>query len=107
MSNQDQYIGPLLCVALTAENADGVALKYKWKVTMSAADHKGQRKLGYKACGLLADLDSSPGEFDIQVHDADRNVWTTMPLGDRKDIRARIGSLVVNAMTAVKSGGYA
>src|ERR1700680_3663680 len=98
----NKYDGPALCVSLTSAN-DG---KYRWKVTIGAADYKGLRKLGYRASGLLDNLGNLAPGFPIEVHDEDRNVWTTMNPGDRKDIRLRIESLVAHAMKAMSEGGY-
>jgi hypothetical protein len=104
-ADSSKYDGPALCVSLTAATADG-ATKYEWHVTLSASDYKGHRKLGYRASGLLNSLHILPPYFPIQVHDADRNVWTTMNPEDRADIRKRIESLVVHALKTLSAGGY-
>jgi hypothetical protein len=102
-----QYSGPLVAVSLTAVHSAEGPSKYRWKVEMSALDHRGQHLLGYKAFGLLSDLNDPPKEFDIVVRDKDRNVWTTMPSGDRKDIRARIKLLVQEATVVTRLNGHA
>lgn len=102
-AENNKFDGPLLWVSLDAATADG-ATKYEWRVSLSASDHKGERKLGYRASGLLNSLHILPPYFPIQVRDADRDVWTTMNPGDRSEIRKRIESLVINAMKAVSEG---
>jgi len=94
-------------MSFVSESAGSDPPKYKWEIMMSAPDYRGQNKLGYKASGLLADLDSLPGEFNIQVHDYERRVWTTMPISHRKDIREHIRSLICTALAAMKSCGHA
>jgi hypothetical protein len=99
----NKYNGVALCVSVTSANAVG---KHSWTVTLAASDHKGHHKLGYRASGVLDNLVSLASGFPIEVHDRDRDVWTTMNPGDRKDIRLRIESLVANAMKAMSEGGH-
>jgi hypothetical protein len=101
MNNESkQYDGPLLYVSV-----DSVALgehKYKWEVRMTAVNHGGTKKLGYRAEGLLNSLEQGPEEFPLLVHDENRPVWTTMPSSHRKDVRAAIKSLVASAIAVIK-----
>lgn len=94
-----QYDGPVLKCCVT-KAPDGT---YAWEVALSAADHSGTRKLGYKAEGTLTDLASVPGTFEISVHDEDRPVWTPMPLSHRADIRKSIESLLAGAAATLKA----
>ena len=73
---------------------------------MVAADFKGQRRLGHRAPGLLDRLGTLPSGFPIEGHDENRDVWTAMDPGDRKDIRVRMESLVAHAIMAMIQSGY-
>lgn len=77
----------------------------EWSIEMRATDATGQRKLGYRASGIV-DQRKVPNGYGIQVHDADRAVWTTMPLNDRKDIRQQFDALLTQAMRALASHGH-
>lgn len=72
---------------------------------MSALDHSGTRKLGYRASGLF----TAPGQFIFesqpQVHDENRDVWTTMNLTDRPDIREQMRSKVIYATKKMIANG--
>ena len=98
-SDGKQYDGPVLSLRVNA-TADG---SYDWEVALSAADHSGAIRLGYKAAGTLLDLDTQFGQFEIYVHDKDRPVWTPMPPSHRKDIRQSIKSLMSKAMSSIKA----
>ena len=93
-----QYDGPTLSVQMNAV-ADGA---YEWEVALSAIDHSGTTKLGYKAAGTLVNLDAQPGQFEICVHDKDRPVWTAMPISHRADIRQKIETLLSGAVASLK-----
>jgi hypothetical protein len=101
MSNESsRYDGPLLSVLVShAEQS-----KYKWEIVMSANDSAGRRKLGYRASGLLSDLDHPPTGYGIQVHDEERAVWTTMNPGDRKDVRNQMNRLLESVLSTLKTG---
>lgn len=101
--NGKQYDGPVLNCCVN-KAPDGT---YAWEVALSAADHSGTRKLGYKAPGTLKSLDSPPGDFEISVHDEARPVWTPMPLSHRADIRKSIESLLAGVVATLKAGKHA
>jgi hypothetical protein len=107
MSEQtDRYQGPLLCLNVTKVDSGSLAFEYRWDVTISALDHRGHHKLAYKASGMLPDLNGRLTDFDIQVRNKDRDVWTTMPVADRKDIRGQIKSLIHEAAKTLQSCGH-
>jgi transcriptional regulator with XRE-family HTH domain len=97
MSTSKQHDGPLLSVRVTPADSGGAG--WRWEVEMSAADHSGTKKLGYRANGALAELGT---DFIIEVHDSDRPVWTGMPASHRQDIRKVITCLVESAAAALK-----
>jgi hypothetical protein len=98
-----KYDGAALCVSMIPRSEDGTT-KYEWRVSLSASD--GHRKLGYRASGMLDSLYVLAPDFPIEVHDADRDVWTTINPRYRWDIRQRIESLLVHAMKTVSESGY-
>ncbi|MBZ9857061.1 hypothetical protein LB566_25035 [Mesorhizobium sp. CA13] len=92
-----KHEGPLFFCEITPER--------EWAIEMRARDASGLRKLGYRASGTI-DRRKVPNGYGIQVHDADRAVWTTMPLNDRKDIRRQFDALLTQAMQALASHGH-
>jgi hypothetical protein len=75
-------------------------------VMFQGPDHKGERQLGYRACGIINnDLSGLKFEEEPQVHDAERPVWTTMPSDQRLDIRKEIISKARKACDMMKKRG--
>jgi len=99
MKTGKQYDGPLLALAVKSATGGG----YHWEIMMNAVDHSHTKKLGYKAEGALMDLAQLSDGFVLEVHDADRPVWTAMPNSHRKDIREAISSAITSALSALKT----
>src|SRR4029079_13268143 len=82
------------------------APRFSWSITMKGADAEGSRVLGYRATGIITLLGNEMQvqlEQEPQVHDEKRPVWTTMNPTDRIDIRKRIVSLAMTAVTKLKA----
>ncbi|MFK4536183.1 hypothetical protein ABIA00_004366 [Bradyrhizobium ottawaense] len=95
------YDGPTLHVCVTRVEESASASKYRWQVTMRAADATGGRKLGYRGAGNLDDRGKIKFESGPEVHDENRPVWTTMNATDRSDIRRKMESLVLFAIEKI------
>ncbi|RWK41124.1 hypothetical protein [Mesorhizobium sp.] len=95
MSNK--HDGPLFCCKITQA--------LEWSIELKAKDASGERTLGYRASGTVGRR-KVPSGYGIQVHDADRAVWTTMPINDRKDIRQQFDAMLTQAMESLVSHGH-
>ncbi|ESZ06409.1 hypothetical protein [Mesorhizobium sp. L48C026A00] len=95
MSNK--HDGPLFFCKITPE--------LEWSIELKAKDASGERRLGYRASGTVVRR-KVPSGYGIQVHDADRAVWTTMPINDRKDIRQQFDAMLTQAIQTLASHGH-
>ncbi|MER9341817.1 hypothetical protein NKI41_13600 [Mesorhizobium sp. M0601] len=77
----------------------------EWSIELKAKDASGERRLAYRASGTVVRR-KVPSGYGIQVHDADRAVWTTMPINDRKDIRQQFDAMLTQAMQILASHGH-
>jgi hypothetical protein len=88
------------------EESKGPAKAFRWMVSFKAPDHRGERLLGYRACGIV-NSNSTGFKFqeEPQVHDAERPVWTTMPSDQRPDIRREIAAKAKKALEMMRKSG--
>jgi hypothetical protein len=96
-AKSEKHDGPLL--QLSVEQAGG------WTITISVSDGSGQRRLGYEASGSEI-LGAAPADYDLRVRDENRDVWTTMPINHRSDIRNSIDNLLTAVIHLLKDGGH-
>lgn len=90
-----KYHGPKLHIIVKRADTGG-NLRYKWCITTVDSDSTGTRMLAYRASGFIAE-DEVVFESEPQVHDENRDVWTTMNRTDRPDIRQMICQKVLSA----------
>jgi hypothetical protein len=64
----------------------------------------GTRNLAYRASGFIAG-EKVVFESDPEVHDENRDVWTTMNRTDRPDIRKTICSKILLAQKKLEQSG--
>lgn len=95
MSNK--HDGPLFCCRITPA--------LEWSIELRASDANGVAKLGYRASGTV-DRRKVPSGYEIQVHDADRAVWTAMPLNHRRDIRQQFDAMLMQAVQSLAKHGH-
>ena len=93
------YDNPALQVTITGNRGGGLS----WKVRMQAIDATGSRLLDYRSSGNSLVDDLSPPDFDIEVRDDGKSVWTPMPVSHRKEVREAIVALLSNALASMKS----
>jgi hypothetical protein len=100
-----KYDGPKLHIIVKRADTGGT-VQYKWRISMVDSDWRrtGTRMLAYRASGFVAG-DKVVFESEPEVHDENRDVWTTMNLTDRPDIRKTIRSKVLLAQKKIEESG--
>jgi hypothetical protein len=92
---------PDLEITVREKVGDDSDALFEWKVKLMAPDEKAARMLGYCASGTANGDGNITFSGSLQVHDENRDVWTPMNPGDRKDVRAEVEAVMQKALAHI------
>jgi hypothetical protein len=108
MENDLDSIPTLHVLVTRSEPQTNLQISYQWEVTLKASSAAGDRVLPYRAAGTISLKGVSYDiayERQLQVHDANNPIWTTLVVGERPTIRKKIEDLVRKAAIELEKSG--